>query len=76
MSARYSPAHSVSSPCEGTCRLVAGILCAGCGRLLEEITNWEKFDNTTKQAIVDLARMRRDAFRAQQDVRGAGEPEA
>ena len=51
--------QSVSSPCIDLCRLdVAGELCVGCGRSMEEIAVWKSADDAEKRAIVERAARR------------------
>ena len=44
-------ARSVTSPCVGICRIELDF-CAGCGRTLEEITNWSGMDDTSKRTVL------------------------
>ena len=51
--------QSVSSPCIDLCRLdVAGELCVGCGRSMEEIAGWQSADDAERRAIVERAARR------------------
>ena len=43
----------VKSPCTNICTMSSdGKLCMGCGRTIEEITNWYYFRNEEKKKII------------------------
>lgn len=43
----------VTSPCKNVCRLnFNSNLCNGCGRTIEEITNWSTLSNSQKKEIL------------------------
>jgi predicted Fe-S protein YdhL (DUF1289 family) len=43
----------VKSPCTNICTMSSdGKLCMGCGRTIEEITNWYYFSNEEKKKII------------------------
>ena len=43
----------VKSPCTNICTMsLDGKLCMGCGRSIEEITNWSYFSNEEKKKII------------------------
>ena len=43
----------VKSPCTNICTMsLDGKLCMGCGRTIEEITNWYYFSNKEKKKII------------------------
>lgn len=42
---------SVESPCVRICRLNADEVCVGCGRNLEEITDWSRLSDEEKLAV-------------------------
>jgi predicted Fe-S protein YdhL (DUF1289 family) len=49
----------VQSPCIGVCSMnEATGFCRGCYRSIDEIQGWWNFDNTQKQAVVDVANAR------------------
>ena len=49
----------VQSPCIGVCSMnEATGFCHGCYRSIDEIQGWWDFDNTQKQAVVDVANAR------------------
>ena len=59
-------ATRVISPCIGVCVLDEETnLCKGCWRSLQEVAEWASADNDRRRDIVELARGRRDAARAQ-----------
>ena len=61
--------QAVPSPCISICKMdtaagtaderVAGGLCAGCGRTLDEIVEWGGASNDRKRAILDAVAARR-----------------
>ncbi len=68
---RSRPDEPVPSPCISICTMdatagtaderVAGGLCAGCGRTLDEIVEWGNASNERKRAILDAVAARRPA---------------
>jgi len=43
----------VKSPCTNICTMsLDGKLCMGCGRSIEEITNWSYFSNEEKKKLL------------------------
>lgn len=42
----------VRSPCISVCALNADDICMGCYRSAHEITEWSRFDNEQKQAVL------------------------
>lgn len=53
----------VTSPCVDRCRLdIAGEVCVGCGRSLQEIAGWLSSTADEKRAIVDRAAQRLQAI--------------
>ena len=59
-------ATRVISPCIGVCVLDEETnLCKGCWRSLQEVAEWASADNDRRRDIVEMARGRRDAARAQ-----------
>jgi uncharacterized protein len=42
----------IDTPCVDICTMGSNGLCTGCGRTLDEITNWSYYDNGTKQNIM------------------------
>ena len=43
----------VKSPCTNICTMSKdGKLCLGCGRSIDEITNWSYFSNKEKEKII------------------------
>ena len=47
------PFVDVESPCTGICQTDFFDVCKGCGRTLEEISEWPFLSNREKQQIVD-----------------------
>lgn len=37
-------------------------LCTGCGRTLDELTNWDGYDNQKKQKIIKKSKKRLDQY--------------
>ncbi|KMT64403.1 DUF1289 domain-containing protein [Catenovulum maritimum] len=50
--------HSDLSPCIRNCCLNEQDVCIGCGRMLSEITSWNKYTSEQQQAIIKLAHLR------------------
>jgi len=42
----------IKSPCKKICKLNECKICVGCGRTLDEIINWTKYDKTVKDEII------------------------
>lgn len=55
-------ASAVPSPCRNVCQVKRG-LCIGCGRTLDEISQWPTASDERKRAIVAAARSRQPASR-------------
>lgn len=51
---------SVQSPCVRNCCLDENDVCLGCGRQLQEILGWQQASNAEREAILVLARERRE----------------
>jgi len=47
--------EEVASPCVAQCR-VQGNTCTGCGRTLEEITQWSSMTPTQRYAVIERLR--------------------
>lgn len=47
----------IISPCKKICR-IEDTVCVGCGRTLEEITNWTKYNDTMKNEVKRQAELR------------------
>lgn len=43
----------VESPCTGVCQVDFFDVCRGCGRTLEEISEWFFLSNSEKQQVMD-----------------------
>jgi len=55
-----APTDSVTSPCTSVCTMdVAGVLCTGCYRTLDEIASWSLLDADAKRAVLAASRERR-----------------
>jgi len=52
------PRVSVPSPCRDVCQLDQAGICVGCGRSIEEITEWTRADNERRLQIRAAARAR------------------
>lgn len=52
---------SPDSPCTGVCKLNREGVCIGCGRTLDEISQWPAASDARRHAIVAAARARRAA---------------
>lgn len=52
-----SPA--VASPCIKVCVLDARSVCVGCGRTIDEITQWSRLTEEQRRLVVDQAQQRR-----------------
>ena len=47
----------IKSPCIGVCKVNEQInRCIGCGRSIDQITNWINYDEEKKRVITDLAK--------------------
>jgi uncharacterized protein len=55
-----SATPSIQSPCVRNCCLDDADICLGCGRRLEEILHWGEASNSEKEAILALAKERRE----------------
>ncbi|WP_414717556.1 DUF1289 domain-containing protein [Steroidobacter sp.] len=51
----------VASPCIKVCVLDARNVCVGCGRTIDEITQWSRLTEEQQRLVVDRARQRREA---------------
>ena len=49
---------TVQSPCVRVCCLDDKDMCLGCGRMLGEIRDWHRSDDTQRKAVLALARAR------------------
>jgi predicted Fe-S protein YdhL (DUF1289 family) len=45
----------IKSPCIKHCKLNDFKICLGCGRTLEEISNWTKYDETLRRETIQKA---------------------
>ena len=52
---------TVQSPCVRVCCLDDKDMCLGCGRMLGEIRDWHKSDDTQRKTMLAQARARLDA---------------
>jgi len=52
------PRVSVPSPCRNLCQLDQAGICIGCGRSIDEITEWTRADNDRRLQIRTAARAR------------------
>ncbi|MBS0387170.1 MAG: DUF1289 domain-containing protein [Proteobacteria bacterium] len=52
------PRVSVPSPCRDLCQLDQSGICIGCGRSIDEITEWTRADNERRLQIRAAARAR------------------
>jgi predicted Fe-S protein YdhL (DUF1289 family) len=52
-------APAVASPCIKVCALDARNVCVGCGRTIDEITQWSRMTEEQRRQVVDRARQRR-----------------
>lgn len=52
-------APAVASPCIKVCVLDARNICVGCGRTIDEITQWSRLTEEQRRLIVDQAQQRR-----------------
>lgn len=43
---------NITSPCINICKLDKNNICIGCGRTIEEISNWLKLSNKEKQEVI------------------------
>jgi predicted Fe-S protein YdhL (DUF1289 family) len=50
---------TVASPCIKVCVLDARNVCVGCGRTIDEITQWSRLTVEQQRLIVDQAQQRR-----------------
>ncbi|MDY6944913.1 MAG: DUF1289 domain-containing protein [Pseudomonadota bacterium] len=50
---------AVASPCIKVCVLDARSVCVGCGRTIDEITQWSRLTVEQQRLIVDRAEQRR-----------------
>ena len=56
-----APRVSVPSPCRDICQLDGGGVCIGCGRTIDEISEWTRADNARRLEIRAAARARIEA---------------
>jgi predicted Fe-S protein YdhL (DUF1289 family) len=49
----------VASPCIKVCVLDARNICVGCGRTIDEITQWSRMTEEQRRQVVDQASQRR-----------------
>ena len=52
---------AVESPCIKVCVLDARNVCVGCGRTIDEITQWSRMTEEQQRLVVDRAQQRREA---------------
>ena len=52
-SPKLEPCVEVESPCTGVCQTDFFDVCKGCGRTLEEISEWSFLSNSEKQQVMD-----------------------
>jgi predicted Fe-S protein YdhL (DUF1289 family) len=50
---------AVTSPCIKVCVLDARNICVGCGRSIDEITQWSRLTEEQRRLVVDRAQQRR-----------------
>ena len=43
---------NIASPCKNTCSVNKDNICAGCGRTVDEISDWASANDVVKQEIV------------------------
>ena len=48
----------VKSPCVKICKLDENKICSGCGRTLDEIMHWTKYDETFKSEVKLISKLR------------------
>lgn len=53
-----APRPTVASPCIKVCVLDARQVCVGCGRTIDEITQWSRMTEEQQRQVVDRARQR------------------
>ncbi len=53
---------SVQSPCKRKCQLSERQVCVGCGRTIDDITNWPRMSEAAKQKCVDDSAARLEAL--------------
>jgi predicted Fe-S protein YdhL (DUF1289 family) len=53
------PPLSVASPCIKVCVLDARSVCVGCGRTMDEITQWSRLTEEQQRLVCEQARQRR-----------------
>jgi predicted Fe-S protein YdhL (DUF1289 family) len=53
-----APRVTVPSPCRDVCQLDGGGVCIGCGRTIEEISEWTRADGERRLQIRAAARAR------------------
>lgn len=65
-----TPEDPAGSPCIGICRVDGQDVCVGCGRTIDEITQWSRSDAARRVQINALAaeRRRERARQVAQDV--------
>ena len=61
MTLQPAPRPRVASPCIKVCVLDARSVCVGCGRTIDEITQWARLTDEQQLLIVEQARQRREA---------------
>ncbi len=49
----------VNSPCINICKLDADQICIGCYRTIDEISNWVKYSEQEKCAVIDKSEERK-----------------
>lgn len=63
LAAQAASAHPVPSPCVSLCRMQALTgTCEGCGRNLDEITQWSRLDDADKRRIWATLPLRQQAL--------------
>lgn len=55
----------VASPCIKVCVLDTRNVCVGCGRTIDEITQWSRLTEEQQRQVCDLARRRRELAASQ-----------
>jgi predicted Fe-S protein YdhL (DUF1289 family) len=61
MTLQPDPLPRVASPCIKVCVLDARSVCVGCGRTIDEITQWARLSDAQQLLVVERARQRREA---------------
>jgi len=60
MTLHSAPLPRVASPCIKVCVLDARSICVGCGRTIDEITQWSSMSDEQQRLACELARQRRE----------------